>query len=60
MQEYLQALTELVPSGSTRKRSIEAVKAAAKELESVKIQLESERAKREEEMAAERKSMQAA
>ena len=53
-QEYLQALTELAPDSAGRQRSVEAATAAAKELKQVKLQLEEQRASRENDLKSER------
>ena len=45
---------EVAPDSVGRQRSVEAAKAATRELEAVKQQLESERSKREQEMRTQR------
>lgn len=54
-QEVIDAFSEMAPKTASLQRSTNAVQEAVKELETVKLKLEAERKKREEELDQQRK-----
>lgn len=55
-QEVIDAFSEMAPKTASLQRSTETVREAVKELETVKLKLEADRKKREEELEQKRKS----